>query len=69
MPYRQRDLLLLPIPFRDLTSRKIRPVVVLSNDRYNGQNADVLVAGVTSNVSQRPYTVPRWTHRSWKSGP
>jgi mRNA interferase MazF len=57
MPYRQRDLLLVPIPFSDLTSRKMRPVVVLSNDRYNREGPDVLVAGVTSNLAVREYTV------------
>ena len=35
MPYNQRDLLLVPIPFSDLTSHKIRPVVMLSKERYN----------------------------------
>lgn len=57
MPYRQREILLVPIPFSDLTSRKVRPVVVLSNDVYNRGGPDLLVAGITSNVSSRPYTV------------
>ena len=57
MPYRQRDLLLVPVPFSDLTSRKVRPVVVLSNDRHNREEQDILVAGVTSNLSPRPYAV------------
>lgn len=58
MLYRQRDLLLVPVPFSDLTSRKIRPVVVLTNDRYNREGPDVLVAGITSNVLARPFIVP-----------
>jgi len=58
MPYLQRDLLLVPIPFSDLTRRKLRPVVVLSNDRYNRQGPDVLVAGITSQLVPRDYTVP-----------
>jgi mRNA interferase MazF len=58
MPYRQRDLLLVPVPFSDLTSRKIRPVVVLSNDRYNLDGPDLLVAGITSNPLTRPFIVP-----------
>ena len=56
MPYRQRDLLLVPVPFSDLTSRKVRPVVVLSNDAYSRAGPDLLIAGVTSNLSERPYT-------------
>lgn len=57
MPYRQREVLLVPIPFSDLTSRKVRPVVVLSNDSYNHSGPDLLVGGITSNVYPRPYTV------------
>jgi mRNA-degrading endonuclease toxin of MazEF toxin-antitoxin module len=33
-------------------------VVALSNDRYNAREPDLFVAGVTSNPSPRPYTVP-----------
>lgn len=58
MPYRQRDLLLVPVPFSDLTIRKIRPVVVLTNDRYNREGPDLLVAGITSNLLARPFVVP-----------
>jgi len=58
MPYRQRDLLLVPVPFSDLTSRKIRPVVVLTNDRYNREGPDLLVAGITSNLLARQFVVP-----------
>ncbi len=31
---KQRDLILLPIPFSDLTAKKRRPVIVISNDAY-----------------------------------
>ncbi|MBI4719067.1 MAG: type II toxin-antitoxin system PemK/MazF family toxin [Planctomycetes bacterium] len=58
MPFRQRDLLLVPVPFSDLTHRKVRPVVVLSNDAYNREGPDVLVAAITSNMAPRPYTLP-----------
>jgi mRNA interferase MazF len=57
MPYLQRDLLVVPIPFSDLTQRKLRPVVVLSNDRYNRTGSDVLVAGITPQFIARDYTV------------
>ena len=58
MPYRQRDLLLVPIPFSDLASAKIRPVLVLSNDRYNQDGPDILVAAITSNTAPRSFIVP-----------
>jgi len=32
MPPRQRDIVLIPIPFSDLTAAKWRPVIVLSKE-------------------------------------
>ena len=31
----QGDIVLIPIPFTDLSSQKRRPVIVISNDDYN----------------------------------
>ncbi|MDI3477015.1 MAG: mRNA interferase MazF [Thermoanaerobacterium sp.] len=55
--YKQGDILLIPIPFSDLTSSKKRPVLVLSNDDYNDKTDDVIVAAITSNITRRDYTV------------
>lgn len=49
----QRDLLLIPVPFTDLSSIKRRPVVVLSSTLHNQRGEDVVVAAVTSNLSSR----------------
>lgn len=57
-PLRQRDLVLLPIPFTDLTSNKRRPVIVISNDEYNSKTEDAIVVGVTSNIQRKEYSVP-----------
>lgn len=56
-PLRQRDLILLPIPFTDLTSNKRRPAVVISNDEYNHKTQDAMVVGVTSNIQRKEYSV------------
>lgn len=55
--YKQGDILLIPIPFSDLTSNKKRPVIVLSNDDYNSKTEDVVVAAITSNVTTKDYIV------------
>lgn len=53
--FNQGDIVLIPIPFSDLTSQKRRPVLVLSNNDYNQRYQDVIVAAITSNVAEREY--------------
>jgi len=44
----QGDIVLIPVPFTDLSSHKRRPVVVVSNNSYNRTNPDVVVVAMTS---------------------
>ena len=53
----QRDLLLVPFPFSDQSGRKVRPVIVISNNEFNSYSDDVIVVGVTSNISKDKYTI------------
>ncbi len=53
----QRDLLLVPFPFSDQTGKKVRSVIVISNNKFNQTSEDVLVVGVTSNISKERYNV------------
>lgn len=46
---RQGDIVLIPVPFTDLSSQKRRPVIVISNDSYNRHSRDILVVAMTSN--------------------
>jgi len=55
--YRQRDIVLVPFPFSDLSGQKVRPVLILSNDAYNQQSADVAVCGLTTNLRPAPYSI------------
>jgi mRNA interferase MazF len=50
--YKQGDILLIPVPFSDLTSSKKRPVLVLSNNDYNTKTEDIIAAAVTSIKSK-----------------
>lgn len=53
----QRDLLLVPFPFSDQSGKKVRPVVLISNNEFNRYSDDVIVIGVTSNISKDKYTI------------
>lgn len=50
MKLEQRAIVLIPVPFSDLSSIKRRPVLVLSNTAYNRGADDILVAAITSNL-------------------
>lgn len=52
----QGDIVLIPIPFTDLTAQKRRPVIVISNDGYNQSAPDVIVVAMTSNPTMTPYS-------------
>jgi mRNA interferase MazF len=52
----QGDIVLIPIPFTDLSSQKRRPVIVISNDEYNRTTPDAVVVAMTSNPASSPYS-------------
>ena len=52
----QGDIVLIPIPFTDLSSQKRRPVIVISNDDYNQYAPDVVVVAMTSNPAPSHYS-------------
>jgi len=45
----QGELVLIPIPFTDLSSQKRRPVIVVSNDAYHRKTNDMVVVAMTSS--------------------
>ncbi len=47
--YNQREIVLVPFPYSDLTTTKRRPVLIISNNDYNHNFQDVLVYVITSN--------------------
>jgi mRNA interferase MazF len=47
----QGDIVLIPVPFTDLSSQKRRPVIITSNNLYNRSSRDMLVVAMTSNLS------------------
>lgn len=53
MSLSQGDVVLITFPFADLTSAKVRPALVLSNNTYNVGGEDVIVCLITSNMSRK----------------
>ena len=51
------DLVLLPIPFTDLSSRKVRPAVVIGFGSYPG---DLFVGPLTSQLAGIAFTLADW---------
>jgi mRNA interferase MazF len=55
--YKQREIVLVPFPYSDLSSTKKRPVLIISNDDYNIKFEDILVCIITSNQFKDDYSV------------
>ena len=54
----QGELVLIPVPFTDLSSQKRRPVSIISSTPYNRISRDVIVVAVTSNLAIVPHSLP-----------
>jgi mRNA interferase MazF len=52
----QGDIMLVPIPFTDLSSTKRRPVIVISRNAYHQSTTDTLVVAMTSNPAPVLYS-------------
>jgi len=51
----QRDIVLLNFPFSNLKQSKVRPAIILSNNKHNKKSDDVVVVPLTSNLKQTDY--------------
>jgi mRNA interferase MazF len=54
---KQRDIVLVPFPYSDLSSSKRRPALVVSNNNYNTKFNDVVVAVITSNLYKDDFSL------------
>jgi len=55
--YKQGEIVLIPVPFSDLTNKKQRPVLVISKNRYNKMTEDIIVVAITSQLKKLDYSV------------
>ena len=57
MNYNQREIVLVPFPYSDLSATKKRPVPIISNNNYNSTFQDVVVCVITSNLFKDEYSI------------
>jgi len=50
--YKRGEIVLVPVPFSNLTNTKKRPVLVVSNTAHNFGGSDMIVVAITSNIVQ-----------------
>ena len=55
MNYSRNDVVLLPIPFTDLTSRKVRPAVVIG-----AHGMDLFVVPISSQMDNTDFPIQKW---------
>lgn len=51
MAFRRGEVVLVPFPFSDLATTKVRPAVVVSSALYHSTEPDLLLAAITSNLA------------------
>ncbi|MBI5385500.1 MAG: MazF family transcriptional regulator [Verrucomicrobia bacterium] len=57
MSFSRNEVVLLPVPFTDLTSRKVRPAVVIGHSSHAG---DPFVAPISSQLSNVDFVLQDW---------
>ena len=53
----QREIVLVPLPFSNLSTTKQRPVLILSKNEDNAQSDDIITCGITSNLKESKHSV------------
>ncbi len=51
MNYEQRQIFRAPVTFSDRKGTKVRPVIILSNNKHNQSNIDLICCPITSKNS------------------
>lgn len=69
MAFKRGDIVLIPFPYTDLSAAKTRPAVVVSSDLYQSARPEVLLAYVSSQISQAngvvDYVLRDWAASCW----
>jgi len=53
----QKEIVLLPYPFSSLKGNKIRPALIISNNKFNRKSEDCIMVPLTAVIKDEPYSV------------
>lgn len=67
MNFEQGDIVTLKLPFSDLKGSKLRPVLVISNNQFNGVSNDLIVAKITGSFFHSNWEI-KLTNRNLETG-
>ena len=65
MAYKRGEVVLVPFPFSDLSTTKVRPAVILSSAVYHKSEPDLLIGAITSQITGATQAVDH-VLRDWK---
>jgi mRNA interferase MazF len=51
MAFQRGNVVLVPFPFSDLSTTKLRPAIVVSSAQYHRDEPDLLLGAITSNLT------------------
>lgn len=57
MGVEQREIVLIKFPFSDLSSNKVRPALIVSNNEFNNIGEDLLLIPITSVLKEVKYSI------------
>lgn len=70
MTHQRGEVVLVPFPFSDLSTTKVRPAIVVSCTAYHEGEPDLLLAAITSNLvaasGSFDYTLEKWREAGLK---
>ncbi len=55
--YKQKEIVLVPFPYSNLSSIKKRPVLIVSNNNYNSNYPAIVVCVITRNLFKDNFSV------------
>ncbi|MCK5624302.1 type II toxin-antitoxin system PemK/MazF family toxin [Candidatus Pacearchaeota archaeon] len=53
----QKEIVLLPYPFSNLKENKIRPALIISNNKFNKKSEDCIMVPLTAVIKDEPYSI------------